>query len=143
MTGGTSRGREIRKAICGAGPASGAVAGRSRIAGPGPRLPHGRRHQAWPPPPASIELPRQATGSATTQGEVEFVGRLATKYHWHSIAVVAITPQASRARLGVGRYFAGRQVYLVTAPLTRSSWPYQIAYQWAALVKALVIQRSC
>jgi hypothetical protein len=79
---------------------------------------------------------------ATTQGEAEFVGRLATKYHWRSIALVAITPQASRARLRVERCFAG-QVYLVTAPLTRSSWPYQIAYQWTALVKALVIQRSC
>jgi len=79
---------------------------------------------------------------ANTQGEAEFVGHLATKYHWHSIAVVAITPQATRARLRVERCFAG-QVYLVTAPLTRSSWPYQIAYQWGALVKALVIQRSC
>jgi hypothetical protein len=79
---------------------------------------------------------------ANTQGEAEFVGRLATKYHWRSIALVAITPQASRARLRVERCFAG-QVYLVTAPLTRSSWPYQIAYQWAALVKALVIQRGC
>ena len=79
---------------------------------------------------------------ANTQGEAEFVGRLATKYHWHSIAVVTITPQASRARLRVERCFAG-QVYLVTAPLTRSSWPYQIAYQWGALVKALVIQRGC
>jgi hypothetical protein len=79
---------------------------------------------------------------ANTRGEAEFVGRLATKYHWHSIAVVAITPQASRARLRVERCFAG-QVYLVTAPPTRSSWPYQIAYQWGALVKALVVQRSC
>ena len=79
---------------------------------------------------------------ANTQGEAEFVGRLAAKYHWHSIAVVSITPQASRARLRIERCFPG-QVYLVTAPLTRSSWPYQIAYQWGALIKALVIQRSC
>jgi hypothetical protein len=79
---------------------------------------------------------------ATTRGEAEFVGRLATKYHWHSIAVVTITPQASRARLRVERCFDG-QVYLVAAPLTRSSWPYQIAYEWGALVKALVLQRSC
>jgi hypothetical protein len=79
---------------------------------------------------------------ANTQGEAEFVGRLATKYRWHSIVVVAITPQATRARLRVERCFAG-QVYLVTAPLTRSSWQYQIAYQWGALVKALVVQRGC
>ena len=35
----------------------------------------------------------------TTQGEAEYAGRLARQYHWHSIALVAITPQDSRARL--------------------------------------------
>ena len=79
---------------------------------------------------------------ATTQGEAEFAGRLARKYHWRSVAVVAITPQDSRARLRVERCFAGR-VYVVTAPITPGSWPYQIAYEWGALIKALVIQRDC
>lgn len=79
---------------------------------------------------------------ATTQGEAEFIGRLSRKYHWRSIAVVAITPQVTRARLRVGRCFPGR-VYLVAARLTKSTWPYQIAYEWASLVKALVIQRNC
>lgn len=79
---------------------------------------------------------------ATTQGEAEFVGRLANKYHWQSVAVVAITPQVSRARLRVERCFAG-QVYVVTAPIRLGTWPYQIAYEWAALVKALVTQRGC
>jgi hypothetical protein len=102
--------------------------------------------------PASRDpCPRQVRGvtlicfnpvPATTQGEAEFVGRLARKYRWHSIAVVAITPQASRARLRMERCFAG-QVYMVTARLTRSSWPYQIRYEWAALVKALVAERNC
>jgi hypothetical protein len=78
----------------------------------------------------------------TTQGEAEFVGRLARKYHWQSIAVVAITPQASRARLRVERCFPG-QVYVVTAPIRLGIWPYQIAYEWASLVKALFIQRGC
>jgi hypothetical protein len=79
---------------------------------------------------------------ATTQGEAEFVGRLARKSHWQSIAVVTITPQDSRARLRVERCFAG-QVYVVTAPIRLSTWPYQIAYEWGALVKALVVQRGC
>jgi hypothetical protein len=78
----------------------------------------------------------------TTQGEAEFVGRLARKYHWRSVAVVAITPQDSRARLRVERCFTGR-TYVVTAPIPLGSWPYQIAYEWGALLKALVIQRSC
>jgi hypothetical protein len=79
---------------------------------------------------------------ATTQGEAEFVGRLAGKYHWHSVAVVAITPQDSRARLRVARCFAG-PVYVATAPIGLSAWPYQIAYEWGALIKALVVQRGC
>ena len=78
----------------------------------------------------------------TTRGEAEFVGRLARKYHWQSIAVVAITPQDSRARLRVERCFPG-QVYMVSAPIGLSSWPYRIAYEWGALIKALVIQRGC
>jgi hypothetical protein len=78
----------------------------------------------------------------TTQGEAEFVSRLAEKYHWRSIAVVAITPQDTRARLRAERCFPG-QVYVVTAPIRLSTWPYEIAYEWAALIKAVVIQRAC
>jgi hypothetical protein len=79
---------------------------------------------------------------ATTQGEAEFVGRLAEKYHWQSIAVVAITPQAARARLRVERCFPGR-IYVVTAPIRPGVWPYRIAYEWGALMKAVLIQRAC
>ena len=78
----------------------------------------------------------------TTRGEAEFVGRLAEKHHWRSIAVVAIVPQGSRARLRVERCFPGR-VYVVTAPIRLKAWPYQIAYEWGALVKALAVQRAC
>jgi hypothetical protein len=79
---------------------------------------------------------------ATTQGEAQFVGRLAAKYHWQSVALVTITPQDSRARLRVERCFAG-PVYVMTASIPLSAWPYQIAYEWAATVKAYVFQRSC
>jgi hypothetical protein len=81
---------------------------------------------------------------ASTQGEAELVGRLARRHHWRSVALVTIIPQDTRARLRVERCFPGR-VYVVTAPPapSQTSWPYQIAYQWAALVKALVFQRSC
>lgn len=81
---------------------------------------------------------------ASTQGEAEFVGRLARKYRWRSIAIVTITPQDTRARLRIERCFPGR-VYAVTAPPdpSQTNWPYQIAYQWAALLKALILQRTC
>ncbi len=79
---------------------------------------------------------------ATTRGEAEYVSRLAKTYHWRSVAVVTITPQDSRARLRIERCFAG-PVYVVTTPIALTSWPYQIAYQWGALIKALVVQRGC
>ena len=77
----------------------------------------------------------------TTRGEAEFVGQLARKYHWQSVVLITTAPQDSRARLRVERCFSG-PVYVVTASLPWSAWPYEIAYEWAALAKAL-IQRSC
>lgn len=79
---------------------------------------------------------------ATTRGEAEFVGRLARKYHWQSVALVTITPQDSRARLRVERCFKG-PVYVVTASVSLWEWPYEIAYEWGALGKAVAFQPSC
>ena len=45
---------------------------------------------------------------ATTQGEAEFAGRLARRYHWRSIALVTTTPQDTRARLRLDVASAGR-----------------------------------
>lgn len=81
---------------------------------------------------------------ASTQGEAEFVGRLAKRYRWRSLALVTITPQDTRARLRISRCFPGH-VYAVTAPPapSQTNWPYQIAYEWGALLKALILQRTC
>jgi len=32
---------------------------------------------------------------------------------------------------------------VVTRPVALASWPYQIAYEWGAMIKALVLQRGC
>jgi len=104
-------------------------------------------------PPSGYHCPAPISGvkticfnpvPATTQGEAEYFGRLAKRYHWRSVLVVTITSQDTRARLRVERCFAGH-VYVATVPPDPSytNWPYQIAYQWAALFKALVLQRSC
>jgi len=79
---------------------------------------------------------------ATTRGEAEFAGRLAKRYHWHSIALVTTTPQDTRARLRLGRCFKGK-IYVISAPLPASEWPYAIGYEWGATIKALFLQRSC
>ena len=55
---------------------------------------------------------------------------------------MATRAQDTRARIIMGRCFSG-PVYVVTAALPWDNWPYQLAYQWGALVEALVLDRSC
>ena len=78
----------------------------------------------------------------TTRGEAEFAGRLATRYHWHSIVVVATTQQDTVARIRVSRCFSGK-IYMVNAPLSKKDRLYEVAYYWGATVEALFLQRSC
>jgi uncharacterized SAM-binding protein YcdF (DUF218 family) len=78
----------------------------------------------------------------TTQGEAEFIGRLAKRRDWRSLALVTTPDQDIRARIRFERCYSGR-IYVVTTPLPLLEWPYAIAYQWAALAKAEILQRSC
>jgi hypothetical protein len=48
----------------------------------------------------------------------------------------------ARARLRVRRCFPG-SIYVVTAPLPAYEWPYAVINEWAATVKAVLLQRSC
>ena len=131
------------------------------LAGPGDRLPVAlqlaREHRAavlvvsrgWlgyggpcPPPVPGVKLICFDPDPPDTRGEAEAVGRLAKQYHWSSIVLVATRTQDTRARIVVERCFGG-STYVVTAPLPAGSWPYQIVYGWGALIKALVVSRSC
>ncbi len=131
------------------------------LAGPGQRLSLGlrlaREHAAdvlvvsrgyegyggpCPPPVPAVTLICFDPNPPTTQGEAEFAGRLARKYHWRSVVLITSTPQDSRARVRMERCFAG-QVFVMTVGLPLSAWPYQLAYQWGATLKMLVLQRSC
>ena len=77
-----------------------------------------------------------------TKGEAEFVGRMARQYHWTSVALVTTPDQAWRAALYVRRCYTGK-IYSVTTPLDWTQWPYMIAYQWGASIKAETLQRGC
>ena len=145
-------------------PAEGMPAGVSAIvmlAGPGDRLPVAlqlaREHRApmlvvsqgWqgyggPCPPAvpGVQLICFDPDPGNTRGEAEFAGQLAKRYHWRSVVLVTTRAQDTRARIIMQRCFGG-SLYVVTASLPVSSWPYQIAYGWGALLKALVWQRGC
>jgi len=83
-----------------------------------------------------------APNPGDTRGEAEFTGRLARLYGWHSIVLVTSSEQATRARFMMERCYAGG-VSVMTAPIPLSQLPYEIAYGWGALVKALLVERSC
>lgn len=131
------------------------------LAGPGNRLSVAlqlaRAHRApvlvvsqgWegyggPCPPAvpGVKLVCFDPNPGDTRGEAEFTGKLAKRDGWRSVVLVTTWGQDTRARLLVGRCFSGT-VYVVTTSLPWYDWPYEIAYQWAALFKALLLKRTC
>lgn len=79
---------------------------------------------------------------ARTAGEVEFAARYARGRGWHHLIVIPGRPQSIRARLLLGRCFSG-SVTVVTAPAKISQLPYEVAYEWGALGKALLVNRHC
>lgn len=131
------------------------------LAGPGARLPVAlqlaQEHRAsvlvisrgWegyggpcPAPIPDVKLICFDPDPPNTRGETEFTGRLAKQYHWKSIVLVTTRGQDTRARMLLRRCFGG-STYVITASTPLSNWPYEIAYQWGALVKALVVDRTC
>lgn len=78
----------------------------------------------------------------TTQGEAEETARLARQYGFRSIVVVTTPDQTWRTELRFQRCFGGK-IYALTTPLPMHLWPFMIAYQWAASIKAEVVNRSC
>lgn len=131
------------------------------FAGPGDRLPVAlrlaREHRApmlvisqgqhgyggpCPEPVPGVTLICFDPNPGNTRGEAEFAGQLAKRYHWDSVVLVTGTEQDTRARMLMERCFGG-SVYVVTGSLPLGAWPYQIAYEWGALAKALVVQRGC
>lgn len=131
------------------------------LAGPGDRLPVAlnlaRQHRApvlvvsrgnqgyggpCPSPVPGVKLICFEPDPASTRGEAEAVGQMAKRFHWRSMVLVTTRTQDTRARIITNRCFTG-STYVVTAPLPLSSWPYEIAYGWGALLKALFAVRSC
>jgi hypothetical protein len=82
-------------------------------------------------------LPRPAR----TVGEVEFAANYARSHGWHSLMIVPGRSQTIRARILMGRCFPGRVLVVPSAAL--GNLPYEVVYEWGALTRALLINRSC
>lgn len=77
-----------------------------------------------------------------TVGEARFAANYANRHGWHSLLVVPGRAQATRARLLLKRCFSG-EVVVVPASFQLTHFPFEVAYEWAALAKALLIDRHC
>ena len=77
-----------------------------------------------------------------TVGEVRFAAGYARLHHLHSLMMVPSRAQATRARLLLKRCFSGR-VVVVPASFQLTHFPFEVIYEWAALGKALFVDRSC
>ncbi len=78
----------------------------------------------------------------TTQGEAEYVSRLAKQRGWRSLVLVTTPDQVWRAELRFRRCFSG-DVFTVTTPLPGGQWPFAIAYEWGSTIKAEFVNTGC
>jgi len=77
-----------------------------------------------------------------TRGEAEYVAALARRRHWDDLIVVTERSQSTRARLLFERCTTAH-LHMVPVNDPVSHLPYDVLYEWGALLKALVINRSC
>jgi hypothetical protein len=74
-----------------------------------------------------------------TRGEAEYVATLARQRHWDDLIERS---QSTRARMLFKRCTTA-QLHMVPVSDPVSHLPYDVAYEWGALLKALVVHRSC
>jgi uncharacterized SAM-binding protein YcdF (DUF218 family) len=81
---------------------------------------------------------------ASTQGEARFIGSFARRHHLQRIIVVSGRAQTTRARIRVERCYGGTVLMVpAAAPSPFSAAAGDVVYEWGALLKAELWQRSC
>ena len=95
-----------------------------------------------PRPPRHVQVICFRPDPVDTRGEAEYVARLAARRHWGRIMVVPERSQTTRARLLFERC---TDVHLLMVPVSDppAHLPFDVLYEWGALTKALLWQRSC
>jgi len=102
----------------------------------------GQKAVPCPRPVPGVQLVCFRADPLDTRGEAEYVAGLAARRHWHRIIVVSERTQATRARMLFERCTS---IQLVMVPVAdpRVRLPYDVAYEWGSLLKALTVDRSC
>jgi uncharacterized SAM-binding protein YcdF (DUF218 family) len=101
----------------------------------------------YPPAPCpravpGIEVACFRANPLDTRGEVEFATREAARHRWTSMILVPERSQATRARL-LFRRCSDLRLLVVPVSAHGTRLLFNVAYEWAALVKALVVHTSC
>jgi hypothetical protein len=78
----------------------------------------------------------------TTQGEARWLAQTARRRGWRRTLVVVSNTQATRARIRIRRCYHGG-LTVVAVRVGRHRVVDATLYEWGALLKALVLQRSC
>jgi uncharacterized SAM-binding protein YcdF (DUF218 family) len=102
--------------------------------------------------PSEGQCPREGPGlqtvcfvpvPASTRGEAQAIAHLAHRRGWDRIVVVAGTTQISRARLRIERCYPGQMAFVGADPDGFFAWVHEVVYDEAAMLKALLWQRTC
>jgi hypothetical protein len=101
----------------------------------------------YPPAPCptatpGIEVVCFRADPLDTRGEMEFAAREVADHHWTSLLMVPERDQATRARLLFQRC-SGIRVLVVPVSAHGAVLLHDVAYEWAALAKALVVHTGC
>ena len=102
----------------------------------------GDPHVRCPEAPREAEVVCFRPNPLNTRGEAEFVARLAAQHHWRRIIVVPGRSQTTRARLLFKRC-TDTTLEMVPVADHPSQILVDVFYEWGALLKALVLHRSC
>jgi hypothetical protein len=78
----------------------------------------------------------------TTKGEASGFARIAKEHGWTSLIFVTDPPHVTRSKWLISRCFPGK-LGAITTKVTNIDWPIRVVYEWAALSKAILTQRSC
>ena len=95
-----------------------------------------------PKPVTRVEIDCFRADPLNTRGEAEYVAALAARRQWNRLALVTERSQTTRARMLFERC-GGATLVMVPIADPWGHLAYDVAYEWAALAKALVVVRSC
>lgn len=103
---------------------------------------HADRPQDCPTNIANVTVVCFSPTDDSTKGEAAGFARIAKEHGWTSLIFVTDPPHVRRSKWLISRCFPGK-LGAITTRVSTIDWPIRVAYEWAALSKAILTQRSC